>query len=273
MRMARHFWPRFMLFLLIQLILTPLFLFAYGFSLSGLIPVTLSVFVALIAFALFSFGNLYAWSWILSGWLRHELVPDDMSHPLSTGKHTLALCWHQFFSILVAGLIFLIVIIPFVVLDMALLQTFTELIVIYDIGSFGITVGHLINLILLYCIPLFVGSIFYFRYSVGALSLTLYGQKMSLSDASDYSTEHGPAGLTRRYAIYMVCYVFVMSLVGMALLAVAQSLSPHEDEYDIITLIATLLSLWLYIAGIATLISRYLKHMPTAALNPQKSQF
>jgi len=228
MRMARHFWPRFMLFLFTLVLLVPVLLSSYGFALSEFIPSALVIFAVLVSLLLFYLGTLYAWSWLLSGWLRHELVPDDTPHPLSAGKYVRGLCWHQFYSILAAGLVTLITAIPFFIISGAIFVTIVDVITIYDFGDLGLLAGAFIMAIVIFYIPLFVGAIFYLRYSVGALSLTLYGQKMPLGNASAYSTEHEPAGLTRRYATYLVCYVFVMSLISMALDVVAQSLLQHE---------------------------------------------
>ena len=56
--------------------------------------------------------------------------------------------------------------------------------------------------------------VFYLRYSVGIMSLTLDGEKISLREASNYSKEHQPAGLTRSYATYATCYLLAISLFG-----------------------------------------------------------
>ncbi|MGB2167535.1 MAG: hypothetical protein ACPH3M_09940 [Candidatus Puniceispirillales bacterium] len=198
--MAGHFWPRLLTFILFPVIFDLLIQFFISNFFPNTSQDTTFVFIVIIASLISILVTLVLWSFLLSGWLRHELIPDDTPYPLSAKDHFRALCWHQFFSILLSGLITFAIAIPFVVLGMALLKTFTELIVIYEIEPFGIYVGLYTILIILFFIPLFFGMIFYFRYSVGALSLTLYGQKMSLSDASAYSTEHEPSGLTRRYA-------------------------------------------------------------------------
>ena len=273
---AGHFWPRLVFFILVYLFLAPLLVLAYWFVILGSIPVMLTAFAALTSFLLFYLANLLAWSWILSGWIRHELVPDGMPHPLPAGKHTRALYWQQFFSTIIAGLIFIIAGIPFIVVSVIVFKALTAIITAFNFDVLGIhNVMHITSYIILICMsafPFFLGAIFYLRYSVGALSLTLYGQKMSLSDASAYSTEHEPAGLTRRYATYIKCFFFVISFIGVELDYVAQSLSTNEEAYSIIALLVTLLLFLIFTIVIMALITSYLKNMPTAALNPQKSR-
>lgn len=268
MRMAGHFWPR-----LLALILFPMiFDLLIQLFISNFIPNSsqnaTSAYIAIIASLISILVTFVLWSFLLSGWLRHELIPDDTPHPLSAKEHLRALCWHQFCAISVSCLFFAIMLIPLTVF-----LFYYGIIKTYHPQSLeGVEIYIYICLVILFCIPLFFAMIFYLRYGGGIISLTIYGQKMSMRDAATYRTKHEPAGLTRRYAAYMVCYVFIFALIGAALDVVAQSLLQHEVAYNIISFLITLLLLLFSVACLATLISGYLKQMPTAALNPQKSQ-
>ncbi|WP_148212309.1 YfhO family protein [Candidatus Puniceispirillum marinum] len=204
-----------------------------------------------------AFAYLCAWSWILSGWIRHELVPDDMSHPLPAGAHFRALCWHQFCVGLICGLISLIVFLPAWVLMITygLADTYGPEYPISDVSFF-------IAFIILTFIAIFIIELFYLRYSVGIMSLTLYGQKMSLGEASAYRSEHEPIGLTRHFAFYTACYLVAIGAIGELIRTAVESAIPSIQIIDYLSMLTIMPVHLVAVIGVVALITGYLKNMP-----------
>ena len=114
--------------------------------------------------------------------------------------------------------------------------------------------------------------VFYLRYSVGIMSLTLDGEKMSLREASKYSKEHDPAGLTRRYATYATCYLLAISLFRGVTGHFSLPSAINLRSIDYLATLGVIVIHLLFIIGMMALISGYLKNIPAEALEPQPEQ-
>ena len=184
LRVALLLQPRLLAFILLYLIFLLLFYFENSYFYAQSTQDTSLILFMIFSEFILTFGDLLTWSWILSGWVLHELVADGTPHPLSAGKHLRALCWHQCCAISVSVLFVFLIAIPFMVLgtlvSLTIFGSSEELFAIYEIGDFGKFVILFIILAPMIFIPVFITTIFYLRYSVGILSLTLYGKKMSL---------------------------------------------------------------------------------------------
>lgn len=287
---ARILWLRLLvcacvfIFALLTMLVSPIF--AIGLAMDNDMANLFIVFVIGLGALLV---NMCAWSWLLSGWMRHGLVPDDMSHPMSTGAHFRALYKYQFPFISICGLIFLVTYLPvFMLMVGSFIGHILKIIILSLLLPFLLpilifagrddTIDHMfaqpqgpdssiiLILIILLLISNFIIGLVYFRYSVGIMSLTLFGRQMSLGEASAYRSEHEPTGLTRRFALrfmtYATCYV------GTTFIVLKASVNGPVFLFLIFMILVSLFAA----IGIMALITSYLKQMPTAALNPQKSR-
>ena len=267
-RVALLLWPRLLALILFSLIIDQLFHFVSSHFFPQGTP-NASRYFNLLFFTLISpFGTLALWSWLLSGWIRHELATDGTPHPLSAGEHFRAPCWHQFCAISVSGSYFLIMTIPYIIF-----LSVTGFIRAYSFNALEEVELHItIYFVILFFAPYFCVTIFYLRYNVGIISITLYGKTMSLRTAYKYSKKHESTGLTRRIAASATMIVlFLFLFISMTETGYEPSVINARSLFYNVTLSIMTTNL-LFIIGMMALISGYLKNIPAEALEPQPEQ-